>query len=107
MLDKLRDNAEQDSLRTEGYVRTFYSPRMNACLVERFTLYRNDKTPESFEVFDLSSNRTVWASQVTCDTRQVGTTEKTIRMEYTCSDYYWNVESQLEDYVKTNHLEDE
>jgi len=106
MLDKLRDDAEHDQFKSEAYARTFYSPRMNACLAEKYTLYFPDnKQPESLEIDDLSSNKTVWESSVDCKVRETGMGDPP-RMEYKCSDYFWNVESQLEDYVKTNHLED-
>jgi hypothetical protein len=42
---------------------------------------------------------------VECKVRPIGNPDKP-RMEYRCSDYYWNVEKQMEDYVNANGLED-
>jgi hypothetical protein len=107
LLDKLRDDSEHDRFKQEAYIRTFYSPRLNACLSEKYTLFGDDeKIPESMEIDDLSSNKTVWSSTVTCKVRDVGMADPP-RREYGCSDYYWNVQKQIEDYVKANGLEDE
>lgn len=106
LLDKLKDEAEHDQFKSEAYTRTFYSPSLNACLAEKYTLYFPDnKEPELMEIDDLSSNRIVWSSTVTCQVREAGMNDPP-RMEYRCSDYFWKVEKQLEDYVKTNHLEE-
>jgi hypothetical protein len=107
MLEKLKEDAEHDQFESEAYVRTFYSPRLNACLAEKYTLYfPDDKHPESMEIRDLSSNKTLWSSTVTCEVRETGMSNPP-KKEYKCSDYYWNVEKQLEDSVKANHFEDD
>ena len=107
MLEKLQEDADHDQFESEAYVRTFYSPRLNACLAEKYTLYfPENKHPESMEIDDLSSNRTVWSSTVNCAVRETGMSGPP-RTEYRCSDYYWNVEKQLEDYVTANHLEED
>jgi hypothetical protein len=107
LLDELQENAEHDQFKQESYVRTFYSPPLNACLAEKYTLYPHDEnTPESMEIDDLSSNKTVWYSTVPCEIRDVGFGNPP-RREYRCSDYYWNVQRQLDDYVTANHLEND
>ena len=106
MLGKLREDAEHDQLQAEAYVRTFYSPRLSACVAEKYTLYFPDnKVPESLEVIDLSSNRVLWSDQVQCKVRPYGMSDPP-KSEYKCSDYHWNVENQLQEYVKTSHLEE-
>jgi len=106
MLDPLRNSSEQDRYKIEAYVRTFYSPRLDACLAEKYTLYSGNKAPETLEVLDLSSNKTVWLSQVECAVREVGPPGNT-RSEYSCSDYAIDVERRLEDYVEKSHLENQ
>lgn len=104
MLGKLQEDAEHDQFKTEAYSRTFYSPPLNACLAEKYTLFHSDNTPELIEIDDLSSNKTVWSATVPCEVRETGMNPP--HNAYTCSDYYWIVENQMEDYVKTNHLAD-
>ena len=107
MLEKLREAAEIDQFKIEAYARSFYSPRLNACLAEKYTIYGSrNKVPEAMEIVNLSSNETVWFARVECKVRPVGLQDKP-KMEYGCTDYAWNVEGQIEDYVKANRLEEE
>ena len=106
MLEPLRDRAEQDRFLSEVYARTFYSPKLDACVATKFTLYSDKQSNETMEILNLSTNQTIWFKKVECGVKPVGFNNPPVR-KYTCSDYAATVELEIEKQVSDSHLEDE
>jgi hypothetical protein len=106
-LEHLQEVQAASQFVIEGYYRTFYSPTRNSCLAAKYILYPEHGKiveKERLEIDDLSNNETVWSFDVPCGVKATGMGEHPV-MKNVCSDYIWNVEGQLDDYVRENGLE--